>query len=491
MAILGWNGPAHLRRAIVAFAALAAMTPAIASDAGLCVQTQLAQLGYQPGPADGALGRQSVGAAKAFAHDAGLTLPDLADETAQQWCDGVQAFGATPRAAILKTFAAQLLPKDVLLNFSRVDPSLSATSCHTWATVAELRKIEPVRKIEGFSSRQYGDEDHIPGAVELDQFGFRFAGVAAEAFVAGDARVKGQLLDILEKWASQHALLDSVNCLRPDGSFKKNLCTQWTVPDGSDLSPIKDWEYTMDRAAGLIRAYYIALADFEPEERQQQHQIIRAWLAELGRRLQAPSPGGPDQIFEIGRVYLAAVVNDYINGNPSAARAKLLRVEAALDRVVFSADGSIQQSTTRGDRALWYHFAGIGDAVIAMELIRAAGIPISNRVEERLHKAVALFLAAVKDPDVLDRWARQRHNSTYNGFQIFDFAKWPDEIHDASWFHIYVYRYPDREEAKALRRLVPTTADSASIDSRFGIGLGCVYNAAAVGRDLTDLKPSP
>ena len=50
-----------------------------------------------------------------------------------------------------------------------------------------------------------------------------------------------------------------------------------------------------------------------------------------------------------------------------------------------------------------------------MELIRAAGIPISDKVENSLHKAVALFLAAVKDPNVLDPWARKRHNSIYNG----------------------------------------------------------------------------
>ena len=76
--------------------------------------------------------------------------------------------------------------------------------------------------------------------------------------------------------------------------------------------------------------------------------------------------------------------------------------------------------------------------------------------------------------------------------QIFDFDKWPDEIHDASWFHIYIYRYPDREEAKELRRLVPISANSASIDSRFGIGLGCLYNAAAIAKpNATELKSSP
>ena len=391
----------------VVFATVVVVTPAIASDSAACVQSGLADLGYQPGPADGALGRQSLSAANAFAQDTGLKLPDLEDETAKQWCDEIQTFASSPKATILKTFVAKLLPKDVLLNFSQVDPQQRASSCTTWANIGELEKIEPVLKIEGFTSRQYGDDKRVPGAVELDQFGFRFAGVAAQAFVADDAQLKGRLLDILEKWASQRALLGTTNCLRPNGSFKKNLCTQWTVPDGSDPSPIKDWEYTMDRAAGLIRAYYVALADFEPEARQQQHRIIRDWMAELGTRLQTPSSGGPDQIFEIGRQYFAAVVNDYTNGNPLAARAKLQRVEASFNRVVFSADGSIQQSTTRGDRALWYHFAGIGDAVIAMELIRAAGIPISDKVENSLHKAVALFLAAVKDPNVLDPWARQ------------------------------------------------------------------------------------
>ena len=330
-----------IRFCAVVFATVVVVAPAIASDSAACVQSGLADLGYQPGPADGALGRQSLSAANAFAQDTGLKLPDLADETAKQWCDEIQTFASSPKATILRTFVAKLLPKDVLLNLSQVDPQQRASSCKTWANIGELEKIEPVLKIKGFTSRQYGDDKRVPGAVELDQFGFRFAGVAAQAFVADDAQLKGRLLDILEKWASQRALLGTTNCLRPNGSFKTNLCTQWTVPDGSDLSPIKDWEYTMDRAAGLIRAYYVALADFEPEARQQQHRIIRDWMAELGTRLQAPSSGGPDQIFEIGRQYLAAVVNDYINGNPLAARTKLQRVEASFNRVVFSADGSI------------------------------------------------------------------------------------------------------------------------------------------------------
>ncbi len=469
----------RLTSVALAIAASSALAPSTALGSAACVQEELAGLGYQPGPADGVLGRRSVGAANLFAGDTGLTLPDLTDDTAGQWCEEIQTFAASPEAAILSTFVGQLLPKDVLLGFASVDPNARANLCDPRVAIREINMVEPIKKIEGFTSDMRRVVKTLPNVTELDEFVFKFGQLATRAYAGNDAALKGQLLDILERWALEGALLDTTNCMRPNGTYKKSLCTQWTVRDGSDLSPTKDWEFTMDRAVGLIRIYYIALVDFEPDERDEQHRIIKDWLEEFPPRLRPAR--SVNVIYDVGRTFMDAIVNDYVGAKPDAARAKLQRVEKALNRFLQS-DGSIEKATTRGDRALWYQYTSLSDAIIATEMIRAAGLPLSGRVEEKLHKAVALFVAAVEDPDVLDPWARKRHNATYDGRQDFDFARWHSSIYRGSWLYIYPYRYPDRVESKELLRLVPPDANSATSDWHFGIGLGCVYNAAADSR---------
>ncbi|MHA1553698.1 MAG: alginate lyase family protein, partial [Alphaproteobacteria bacterium] len=485
MSVFGQNGSKLLHGTLFAFVAAVTLTPSIALGSAVCVQEELAKLGYQPGPADGALGRRSVGAANLFAEDMGMTLPDLTDDTAEQWCSEIQAFAASPAATILKAPVAQLLPKDMLLDFARADPAMRAKMCAQSGSISALSRVEPVKKIEGFTSRMKGDVERVPGALASEKFGENFGALAAHAFAANDDQLKGDLLDILQNWAKQRAFLDTTNC-----SVNRRICTQWTVPDGSDLSPYKDWFFATTAATGLIRAYHIALADFEQVERKSQHQDIGEWIAATGERLARPDISA---VYHASEKYWPAIVNDYASGNPSAARAKLVRVEAALDRVILMADGSIKNATTRGDRALWYQFFGLGIVVTSMEMIRAADVPISNRVEERLHKAVALFIAAIEDPDVLDPWARQRFSSKYDGTQDFNFSRWPNAGAAGSWLHIYPYRYPNREEATQLRRLVPISANSAVQDAHFGIGLGCLYNSASVAAGLLmdpDVSPA-
>src|SRR5688572_6076672 len=76
-----------------------AFFPTLAIANVSCVQTQLAELGFAPGPVDGALGRRTREAAETVAGQAGLPLPPLTDETSPEWCTALEAFAATPAAA--------------------------------------------------------------------------------------------------------------------------------------------------------------------------------------------------------------------------------------------------------------------------------------------------------------------------------------------------------------------------------------------------------
>lgn len=76
-------------RAAAVLLALVAATPASANV--LCVQQELAALGYDPGPPDGQLGRRTRTAAGYAADDQGLSLPRLTGATANRWCDAMRA----------------------------------------------------------------------------------------------------------------------------------------------------------------------------------------------------------------------------------------------------------------------------------------------------------------------------------------------------------------------------------------------------------------
>lgn len=76
-----------------------AFLPTTAMADVACVQTQLTELGFAPGPVDGELGRRTRNAAEAVAGQAGLSLPPLTVETSPEWCTALEAFAATPAAA--------------------------------------------------------------------------------------------------------------------------------------------------------------------------------------------------------------------------------------------------------------------------------------------------------------------------------------------------------------------------------------------------------
>ncbi len=460
---------------IAAVAAICVTAPALADDAVLCVQRELAGLGYAPGPADGLMGQRTAAAAGQFATDTLAQLPALSQGTAAQWCDAVADFAAGPAAALLSEPIADLVPNDVLINFAASDPADRARLCRVQASgIDALASLAPTPKIEGFTSRMAGDHDRVPGARDAERFAAIFAAQSAAAFAAEDGERKGRLLDALTRWAEAGAFLDTISCVRSNGDLvTTGQCTEWTVPDGSDPSGMKDATFATFLAAGIVRAYVIALADFEPETRADQHAAIAAWTESIGGRLKRPT----SVYFGLNMGwYWPGIVDDYAGGRPADARAKLERLLAGIDPLIHL-DGSIEDRTTRGDRAIWYHYTSLGEIVISLEFMRAAGISIPAALEERLHRAVALFLDAVEDPATIEPWAREAHNARA-GIQDWDFTGWPDAEFAGSWLHVYPYRYPQREEAQRLRALVAPSARSATTDTDFGFGLGCLYNAA-------------
>jgi hypothetical protein len=467
----------HLGAGVLA-GLLALSIPAVADEAVSCVQQQLTDLGYAPGPVDGALGRRTQNAAASLARDLGLALPELDAGTAAQWCTEIAAVAQGPAAEILSSRARYVLPADVLAKLPDVPPERAPLFCQ--ASNALALQTAPIAKISGFTSRMADVINSVEGARELEHFVGSFGAHTVKALVAKDAEKKRELVDILARWAEAGALLDTISCVRSDGSLiTTGKCTEWTDPEGNDLSGMKDATFVTFLGAALMRAYYVGLADFDREGMARQHAAIDTWFDDFSKRFKTPT-----------RVYFGlnvgwywpSIMADLASGNKERARERLQRIDRELSALINN-DGSIVERTTRGDRALWYHYTSIGEIVMSMELMRAAGLTPSAELEKRLHGAVDLFVAAVDDPMVLDKWARQRHNSRYDGKQEWD-DTWPAHDMAGTWLHVYPYRYPDREAAVKLREKVPVTARSAMIDIDLGLGLGCIYNAVTYAKTL-------
>lgn len=89
-----------MRRFHLALLAIAATGLSSEAQADVaCVQSKLAEMGFEPGPADGQIGKRTRNAADLFVGGAGLELPELSSESSAEWCGALTAFAQTPEAA--------------------------------------------------------------------------------------------------------------------------------------------------------------------------------------------------------------------------------------------------------------------------------------------------------------------------------------------------------------------------------------------------------
>jgi hypothetical protein len=473
-------GVIFMSRILVTFgiaAGLSLTAPVMANEAMRCVQQILNDYGYAAGPVDGAIGNRTRQASVLAASDIGLTLSELTPDTAGQWCTALTGFSGTPDGKLLQSPARAVLPGDILLQMPKITTGPGAEYC----AAADNRQnqsylaMDPVERISGFSSRM-SNIMSVAHARPLEDFAGAFGGSATLAFASNDTDKQTELVRLLAKWANADALLATESCVNRDGYLiNTGICTEWTKPDGSDLSAMKDATFVTFLGVGMIRAYYATLADVATDELAAEHKAISSWISAWAKRLKRPG----DVYFGLGMGwYWPAITNDLAAGRRDAARAKLNTVATELVGLIDD-DGSMPYRTTRGNRALWYHFTGLNEVVLTMELMRAAGLTPSTALEEKLHKTVALFNAAVQDHSILDPWARIAHNAIYDGTQDWHTQTWMNAGFAGTWLQVYPYRYAGLETAEELRRLVGPKAGSGVFDIDIGLPMGCIYEAAS------------
>ena len=293
------------------------------------------------------------------------------------------------------------------------------------------------------------------------------------ASVTENDEVKEFLFDKLYNWAKNNALSATKRCYTnsKDKPVLKDCQGEWSDPNGQDLAPVKDSTVAIQIVMGLNYIYNLNFTTYKTDDPR--HKKINQWFKSFYKRIK------PVSNFYFGNSAgwyfpnIALRHND--NKNYKSLVKKLIK---GADKWILK-DGSIKNRTTRGNRSLWYHHSGLGEAFMIMEIANAANVKLPKNYEKNLLKAAELFQDGFLDNSILEPWAKKAHNSQpSNGIQKFNKNLNSITI-DSQWFHIIQYRYPNHRTSKFLKTKLTTKAKSLKSSGAIAIGIGCIYNALA------------
>ena len=293
------------------------------------------------------------------------------------------------------------------------------------------------------------------------------------ASVAENDEVKEFLFDKLYTWAKNNALSATKRCYTnsKDKPVLKDCQGEWSDPNGQDLAPVKDSTVAIQIVMGLNYIYNLNFTTYKTDDPR--HKKINQWFKSFYKRIK------PASNFYFGNsagwYFPNIALRHNYNKNYKSLVKKLIK---GADKWILK-DGSIKDRTTRGNRSLWYHHSGLGEAFMIMEIAKAANVKLPKNYEKNLLKAAELFQDGFLDNSILEPWAKKAHNSQpSNGIQKFNKNLNSITI-DSQWFHIIQYRYPNHRTSKFLKTKLTTKAKSLKSSGAIAIGIGCIYNALA------------
>jgi hypothetical protein len=326
-------------------------------------------------------------------------------------------------------------------------------------------------RILGYNSRM-DNWKKVEGVHSRDVFK-EYADAITYANVTENDEVKEFLFDKLYTWAKNSALSATKQCYTnsKDKPILKDCEGEWSDPNGQDIAPIKDATVAVEIVMGLNYIYNLNFMSYKTDDPR--HKKINQWFKFFYKRIK------PVSKFYMGNsagwFFPNIALRHNNNKNYKSLVKKLVK---GADKWILN-DGSIKDRTTRGNRSLWYHHTGLGEAFIIMEIANAANVKLPKNYEKNLLKAAELFQDGFVNNSILEPWAKKAHNSqASNGIQKFN--KNLDGVSfNGPWLHIIQYRYPDHRTSKFLKSEMTTKARSLKSDEVMGIGLGCIYNALA------------
>ena len=352
------------------------------------------------------------------------------------------------------------LPKESKTNscgFNRYEPNWQVIDKDLAPRIKGYNsKMDNWREVEGQYSREV-----LSKYLEATTF----------AMVSEDLELKEKLFNKLHDWASKDALSATMRCYFYNGpkSIAPACEGEWSDPEGQDLAPIKDATVAVETVFALNYVYKLYFSDYQPEDKR--HEVIKRWFKSFNHRIKKAKD------FYFGNSVGWHFPNISIqHGQNKSYKSLIKNMVRGLNKWTLS-DGSMKNRTTRGSRALWYHYNALGEAFIILEIARAANVEIPTTLEKKLLKAVELFQDAYLDHSVIEPWAKKRHNGqASNGHQEFS-SSLDSLAFNASWLQIFQLRYPEHRTAKWLNQELTSKSRSLKINPITGVTLGCIHKA--------------
>ena len=329
------------------------------------------------------------------------------------------------------------------------------------------------QKIKGYNSRM-DNWRVVEGAYSRKVFQ-EYSSAITYSMVSEDEDLKERLFDKLYQWAVSDALTSTIICYsrNPNRRLLPECEGEWSDKDGKDLAPVKDATVSIEIAIGLNYIYGAFFKDYKVDDSR--HRKINEWLKKWHKRY--------------------PVYNDFYWGNsvgwsfPNifAKHQTGKDYKILINKVIEGAnkwiqkDGSLKDRTTRGNRALWYHSSGLGEAFMILELAYASNLKLPKNFEPKLLKAVELWHKAMLDNSAITVWAKKGHNAQFdpNNPDYQKYSRLDVISFNGIWFHVFQYRYPSHPTAKFIKEQMSPQARSLKTDGYLGFGVGCIYNALA------------
>ena len=365
------------------------------------------------------------------------------------------------------------IPDDILNKYDDLPKEYKSKICgfNNYKPKKNIINKDLAPKILGYNSRM-DNWKIVEGVYSRDVFK-EYADAITYASVTENDEVKEFLFDKLYTWAKNNALSATKQCYTnsKDKPILKDCEGEWSDPNGQDIAPIKDATVAVEIVMGLNYIYNLNFTSYKTDDPR--HKKINQWFKSFYKRIK------PVSKFYMGNsagwFFPNIALKHNNNKNYKSLVNKLIK---GADKWILK-DGSIKDRTTRGNRSLWYHHTGLGEAFMILEIANAANVKLPKNYEKNILKAAELFQDGFVDNSILEPWAKKAHNSqASNGVQKFN--KNLDGVSfNGPWFHIIQYRYPDHRTSKFLKSKMTTRARSLKSDEIAGIGIGCIYNALA------------
>ncbi len=428
--------------------------PAFA-DVG-CVQQQLTDLGFDPGPVDGALGKRTVNAATLFAANAGLTMETLDKANADAWCDAITAFAATPAAKTISAFDLVSEPAGILSardTQRQWDAYKRAKECFDMPTIAPDKAL----KVAKLSAQHFASVPWVSpftpvrGAKQCAMFAGRIDPPEPILSVKLDERYGERMVNV-DRAADWFRRLPTFLRMSDDPvarSLVKIAVLDWAKANAFAKGIVTSYgavDYTvMSTIASILAATGEVAPDFTAEERQ----VVGPWL----NRLVATVGNNKYTHRSDNKVYMRAYIAllwGLMVGDDRPVQEAIFTYKLAIHDM--RPDGTWPIDSQRGGMGLDYNSSATrGVVMIAVALKSARNIDLFDyAVDGRsIHDAVAWVTKSIEDPvamapiyavpcpDSGDRWGSIAAPSTFF-------------INEAGYLKAYAALFPDRPASAAI-----------------------------------------